>query len=72
MKQPLLILLATLCGASVLPGQEDDLTSRYEKKLASPFLEKNDWELDFDRALINAKGDVDTYLFAYFTRSYAP
>ncbi|MGH7152015.1 MAG: hypothetical protein ACREIU_15025 [Planctomycetota bacterium] len=70
---PSSLLLAALLAPG-LPAQETDeaaLRAGRDKKLASDFLKKADWVLDFDRARAEAKkrGKV---LFAYFTRSYAP
>ena len=65
----------TLPAAKIVPAstQEPDeatLISRRDQKLASEFLKKADWILDYDRARSDSK-KTGKVLFAYFTRSYA-
>ncbi len=70
---PSSLLLAALLAPG-LPAQEPDeaaLRTGRDKKLASEFLKKAEWNLDFDKARAEAK-KTGKILFAYFTRSYAP
>lgn len=74
-RNPLPVLGALALGtlAGLASGQDDqaDLKAKKEKKLASEFLKKAAWTLDFDAAKAAAKKG-DKLIFAYFTRSYAP
>lgn len=58
-----------LIAAALLVSQS--LEEKKEKKLASPFLKKAAWLLDYDQALAESKKSKKA-IFAFFTRSYAP
>lgn len=62
-----LTLLLVLAAAS----RAQSLEEKYAKKLASPFIKKAAWVLDFDEAKKKAK-ESGKVLFAYFTRSFQP
>ena len=49
----------------------DELKARYAKKVASPFIAKGKWILDYDEARERAKRE-GKLIFVYYTRSYAP
>jgi len=52
-------------------AQDDELSTLKARKLASPFLARVTWHLDYDLALADAARS-GRLIFAYFTRSYAP
>lgn len=64
-------LLATTLLPLASAQDPGTLAELLEKKLASPWLKRADWFLDYDKALAAAKRDRKL-IFAYFTRSYAP
>ena len=56
------LLLAGLVGAQTDQTPEEQLRA----KLASPFLKKASWHLDYDKALATAAGSKKL-IFGYFT-----
>lgn len=69
---PSSLLLAALLAPGLRAQEPDEATLRAnrDKKLASEFLKKAEWVLDFDKARAEAKKS-GRIVFAYFTRSYA-
>lgn len=66
------ILVVGLAAAPPLASaQDDELSTLKARKLASPFLSRVAWHLDYDLALADAARS-GRLIFAYFTRSYAP
>lgn len=65
--RPLFVALLAVAAAAqtppVSPPTQDELLAA---ELASPFLQKAPWLLDWDEALAKAKGER-RLLFAYFT-----
>lgn len=64
-----LVLVAS--GSAGAQTRSEVLRSRYEAKLASPFVSKIEWERTFSAAKERARTEKKPIL-AYFTRSYAP
>jgi len=60
-----------LLGLTTASAQDEHLQELLDKKLASAFLKKAAWELDYDAARAKAK-ESGKPIFAYFSRSYAP
>jgi hypothetical protein len=69
-----LTLATALLLAAPLAAQQDltpeELQSRYDLKIAKPFVASGGWVLDYDLARDRAVKEKK-YLFVYFTRSYA-
>ncbi|MCC6737526.1 MAG: hypothetical protein IT452_00655 [Planctomycetia bacterium] len=67
------VLLALLAPAFALAGEpsQDELKKKKEEVLKDAFLKKAPWNLDYDKALAEAK-KTGKPVFAYFSRSYAP
>ncbi len=70
-----LVISGATAGLAVAQADQDErqaaLQGKLEKKLASEFMKKADWQTDYDavRAKAAKSGEV---IFAYFTRSYSP
>ena len=64
----LLLLAAPLAARAVPP---DEMTARFEKKIAEPWFATGGWTADYDVARARAK-ETGRPILAYFTRSYAP
>lgn len=63
-----------LAAAPGLVGQgasQEKLIELRKKKLASGFLTKAPWHIDFDKAQATAQKNKQ-HIFVYFTRSFAP
>lgn len=66
-----LSIAVILLGLTTASAQDEHLQELLDKKLASAFLKKAAWELDYEAALAKAK-ESGKPIFAYFSRSYAP
>jgi len=68
-----LALAATVLLAAPLAAMQEtppaELQSRYEAKIAKPFIGFGSWVTDYDLARERAVKEKK-YVFAYFTRSY--
>ncbi len=73
MKTAIAITLVAVTLTTTITAQNNEATlaARKEKKLASEFLARADWNLDL-RATKTAAARTDRLIFAYFSRSYAP
>lgn len=70
---PLLMIgLAVLPSAATQePDAQQQLQEKLDAKLAKSFIQKADWELEFDAAKKRAAAEAKP-LFIYFSRSFAP
>ena len=67
----LLALLVTAGSSHAQRAGQERLVELRQKKLKSAFLSKAAWQSDFDAAQAVASKRKQ-YIFAYFTRSFAP
>ncbi len=67
----LIALLLTATTSHAQSAKQKRLVELRQKKLSSAFLSKAAWQSDFDQAQAAAKKRKQ-YIFAYFTRSFAP
>lgn len=65
-----LLALPGLAQAQDKPA-EKSLEQKLADKLAEPWITKADWLQDYDQVRAKAK-ESGKFIFAYFTRSYAP
>lgn len=74
-----ILLAGVLCTTAVSTAQsrydrfgtQEELAAKRDDKLAAAFLKKHDWVTDYSRAREKARAE-GKWIFAYFTRSYAP
>jgi len=71
MRSALLLIGITCAAATAQDDAQTQLRAKYEAKLKSPFIEFGGWGLDYDVARATAK-ETGKFVFAYFSRSYAP
>ncbi len=71
MRASLLVLALAAAAAAQEPPSQEALEANLERKLAKPFVKNAAWILDFEEAKRKAE-ELQTPIFAYFTRSYAP
>jgi hypothetical protein len=66
-----IFVMHSLAFAQPQPPSQDELKQKRDAKLKEAFVTKAPWITDYDKAREESKKS-SKFIFAYFTRSYAP